>query len=401
MKGFITSPSFHGGRGALPSAGGHPADLTFLAGVAKQLQHDDYLSMYDTPEHQLKDSPLAFQVPVYYIGSQSSIENTPFGVLPCIPEEGQSLLDVLLLSEWEDRMQKGCFKYDVTASELKVVEGQRKFIVQSNEGWKMNYPSKDTKVCHHRNSLVFDFPKNHKELLFWISSSEKENSELIPSAAGPSDAISVLVNVNPIEYGHVFLIPNGSTGLHSFPNVLSLEMVLRVAVEVNNKSFRLFYDHYTPHISYSYFQACYFSNLLPVELMPRDTFFNDAEKGVRISSMRDYPIKTLIFESTIQTKAMIEIISELCAKIQSMNVPYNLLISECGKNIFLFLQNVSTSCGISSWECGGYFMFKSRFEFDRANEEDMLQRMVTASLDDEGFLMVKQLCCSIACKTAI
>ena len=29
---LIASPSFHGGRGALPSAGGHPADLTFLAG---------------------------------------------------------------------------------------------------------------------------------------------------------------------------------------------------------------------------------------------------------------------------------------------------------------------------------------------------------------------------------
>lgn len=31
-KFLIASPSFHGGRGALPSAGGHPADLTFLAG---------------------------------------------------------------------------------------------------------------------------------------------------------------------------------------------------------------------------------------------------------------------------------------------------------------------------------------------------------------------------------
>lgn len=27
-----SSPSFHGGRGALPSAGGRPADLTCLAG---------------------------------------------------------------------------------------------------------------------------------------------------------------------------------------------------------------------------------------------------------------------------------------------------------------------------------------------------------------------------------
>ncbi|EXB75217.1 hypothetical protein L484_025999 [Morus notabilis] len=31
-KFLIASPSFHGGRGALPSAGGHPADLTSVAG---------------------------------------------------------------------------------------------------------------------------------------------------------------------------------------------------------------------------------------------------------------------------------------------------------------------------------------------------------------------------------
>ncbi|VVA29336.1 PREDICTED: L484_025999 [Prunus dulcis] len=31
-KSLFACPSFHGGRGALPSAGGHPSDLTFLAG---------------------------------------------------------------------------------------------------------------------------------------------------------------------------------------------------------------------------------------------------------------------------------------------------------------------------------------------------------------------------------
>jgi hypothetical protein len=31
-KLLLASPSFHGGRGALPSAGGHPSDLIYLAG---------------------------------------------------------------------------------------------------------------------------------------------------------------------------------------------------------------------------------------------------------------------------------------------------------------------------------------------------------------------------------
>ena len=75
-KFLIASPSFHGGRGALPSAGGHPADLTFLAGgghwvcvldwfllvyccftrifylsmVVKQLKDDNFLLKCATPD---------------------------------------------------------------------------------------------------------------------------------------------------------------------------------------------------------------------------------------------------------------------------------------------------------------------------------------------------------------
>ena len=36
-KFLLASPSFHGGRGALPSAGGHPSDLTFLAGGGSEV----------------------------------------------------------------------------------------------------------------------------------------------------------------------------------------------------------------------------------------------------------------------------------------------------------------------------------------------------------------------------
>lgn len=32
FRSLLSSPSLHGGRGALPSEGGHPSDLTYLAG---------------------------------------------------------------------------------------------------------------------------------------------------------------------------------------------------------------------------------------------------------------------------------------------------------------------------------------------------------------------------------
>ena len=60
----------------------------------------------------------------------------------------------------------------------------------------------------------------------------------------------------------------------------------------------------------------------------------------------------------------------------------------------------ANSHALSSWECSGHFVFKSRNDFDQVTEEAMLERMGTASLDEPGFQVVKQLCCSIASKLA-
>ena len=56
------------------------------------------------------------------------------GVL--IPTEvaTSSLLDTVLLAEWEDRFEQGLFRYDVTACATKVVPGAYGFIAQLNEG---------------------------------------------------------------------------------------------------------------------------------------------------------------------------------------------------------------------------------------------------------------------------
>ncbi len=48
--------------------------------------------------------------------------------------EGSSLLDTVLLAEWEDRAEQGLFRYDVTACPTKVLPGAYGFVAQLNEG---------------------------------------------------------------------------------------------------------------------------------------------------------------------------------------------------------------------------------------------------------------------------
>ena len=82
-------------------------------------------------------------------------------------------------------------------------------------------------------------------------------------------------------------------------------------------------------------QASYFPNPLAVELLPVDTIF---QSWMRISVVTDYPIKTLLLESNQNFKIMMEVLVKICFCLQEMSISYNLLISDCGKKIFLFLQ---------------------------------------------------------------
>ena len=72
--------------------------------------------------------------------------------------------------------------------------------------------------------------------------------------------------------------------------------------------------------------------------MSVDTIYGDLGSGMHIAIVNDYPVKTLLFESNHKLKNMMEVISKICSFLQQKSITYNLLISDSGKKIFIFLQ---------------------------------------------------------------
>ncbi|XP_022723553.1 GDP-L-galactose phosphorylase 1-like isoform X2 [Durio zibethinus] len=375
--------------------------ILFVRMVTVKWLEDNCFLVKNEKSEQLKHSHFFLQgmnFPIYCCGSQSLEEDTSFEGLSCIAEEEQSMLDAFLLSQWEDRMWKGCFRYDVTTSEIKVIAGKMKFFSQLNEAQITDHLAKSEGTLPAWDHFVFDGMKHPEELLFCLAGSKKAKSELIHVASVPDSAILVIINVTPVEYGHVYLVPCTSNRRYQHLDARTVEMVTRIAAEINNHSFRVFYNCYRPNCSDVYFQACYFSDPLPVEFRPVDTLLSGGRRGIHICSVIDYPIKTISFQTTRNLKIMAVAISEICSHLEEKNVQYNLMISDSGKKIFLFLQPFAASHAISAWECGGYFLFKNRYEFDEVTEDAMLKRLSCFSLNDNDFEAVKQLCCSIASK---
>ncbi|XP_011624021.1 GDP-L-galactose phosphorylase 1 isoform X2 [Amborella trichopoda] len=347
-------------------------------------------------------------VPLYKFGHKNANSNENHGGCSGFTEE-HSLIDTLLLAQWEDRAAKGLLSYDVTACETKIICGRSKFIAQFIEGWNSKHSLRHVGVKDLDPSKYKMMNLNREEVLFCVAESENMTYELISSATVLSKATLIIINENPIEYGHVFIIPSAVCGFHQLLDLNSLEVAARIAVHVNNCFFQIVYDSSAASTTgnYLHFEACYFANPLPVEMVPVIPVLGDWENiELKIFEIASYPIKGLVFKCKENFKLMVSLVAEVCSRLQDQDVPHKLLITDCGTKIFLFpqgqneamVQGFKTGSNPSAWECVGYFVFKTKLEFDQATEESILKRLTAASLNNENFQALKQLCCFLASK---
>lgn len=60
--------------------------------------------------------------------------------------------------------------------------------------------------------------------------------------------------------------------------------------------------------------------------------------GVKISGLVNYPVRGLVFEGGNTLEDLSNTVSDACICLQDNNIPYNVLISDCGRQIFLLPQ---------------------------------------------------------------
>ena len=94
-------------------------------------------------------------------------------------------------------------------------------------------------------------------------------------------------------------------------------------------------------LTISSLQAYYLAVPFPIEKAPtkKITTLND---GVIISELLNYPVRGLVFECGNTLRDLSDTVSDACICLQDNNIPYNVLISDCGKRIFLLPQVTQT-----------------------------------------------------------
>lgn len=323
-----------------------------------------------------------------------------------------AFLDSLVLGEWEDRMQRGLFRYDVTACETKVIPGEYGFIAQLNEGRHLKKRPTEfrvDKVLQPFDGNKFNFTKvGQEEVLFQFEASEDGEIQFFPNA--PIDVENspsvVAINVSPIEYGHVLLIPRVLECLPQRIDRDSFLIALHMAAEAGNQYFRLGYNSLGAFatINHLHFQAYYLAVPFPIEKAPTKKM-TSMDNGVQISELLNYPVRGLVFDGGNAIVDLSNTVSDACICLQENNIPYNVLISDCGKRIFLLPQCyaekqalgevnaelLDTQVNPAVWEISGHMVLKRKKDYEEASEENAWRLLAEVSLSEERFQEVNVL----------
>lgn len=330
-------------------------------------------------------------------------------------------LNSLLLGEWENRMQRGLFRYDVTACETKVISGEYGFIAQLNEGRHLKKRPTEfrvDKVLQPFDENKFNFTKvGQEEVLFQFEASEDNEIHFFPNApVDVDDSPTVIaINVSPIEYGHVLLIPRILECLPQRIDRESFLLALYMAAEAGDPYFRVGYNSLGAFatINHLHFQAYYLAAPFPVEKAHAKKI-TTVSSGVKISDILNYPVRGLVFEGGNSLEDLSNVVSDSCICLQENNIPYNILIADSGKRVFLFPQCyaekqalgevnpelLDTQVNPAVWEISGHMVLKRRKDFEEASEENAWRLLAEVSLSEERLQEVKELifesiCCNI------
>eukprot|EP00210_Caulerpa_lentillifera_P001776 g1706.t1 len=329
-------------------------------------------------------------------------------------EFSKTIVDLMMLALWENCASNGLFRYDVTACSTKTLPGVYGFVAQLNEGRATKKRATEFRI----DQVVqpFDEEKFHfgkafmQEVLFQfdITKASISQSTISEEACTGRSPNLIMINVSPIEYGHILLIPKVLDRLQQIISTDSIQLALQFTASVDNPYFRLGFNSLGAYatINHLHFQGYYLMAPYPVERAVTEPLTDCkimVNNMIRVSQLVGYPVRGWVFEMIAPVDdclmPMAEAINEVCAKLQDANVPYNMLISDCGARVFLWPQCyakkqalgivpeqiLATGINPACFEIAGHVIFKNKDDYQSCTQKEVWSLLSQVTLESVEF----------------
>lgn len=261
------------------------------------------------------------------------------------------------------------------------------------------------------------------------SASASRIIEAAPCLGSPN---LVIINVSPIEYGHILLVPRVLDNLTQLVDEETMTLALHFAKEADNPCLRVGYNSLGAYatINHLHFQAYYLNEVLPCERVNSiPLILSDSTKSllcchkrnrgrtaslVSVSRLTGYPVQGFVLEvvgavSVAEGIAeLARLVGEACQEMQRANIPHNLIITDMGRRVFIWPQCfaerqarglipdqvAATGVNPAVFEIAGHMLLKRQEDYDVLGEDELavLEVLRCASLPEEKFLQVAQMC---------
>lgn len=316
-----------------------------------------------------------------------------------------SLPEKVLCKEWDRRFEQGLFRYDVKACDTKVTEGVYGFVAQLNEGRASKKRATEfrvDKVVQPFDGSKFNFQKAAmKEVLFQFTAGAVSHTHYHSKAACTPSPNLVLINVSPIEYGHILLVPRVNDCIPQVVDQTSVLFALQCSMEVQNPFFRLGYNSLGAFgtINHLHFQGYFLEMPYPVEIAPTAPVVGLPEKvrGVHIERLQAYPVHGWVFSGADNVDSMASVVGAVCMQLQALDVPHNLLICDMGSRVILWPQCyaakqaqdkvpqavLDTGVNPAAFEIAGHMVLKRREDYEEMSQERAWSILEHVSLTNE------------------
>ncbi|XP_050406341.1 GDP-D-glucose phosphorylase 1 isoform X2 [Patella vulgata] len=188
-----------------------------------------------------------------------------------------SKFDDLLRNGWDKAMEEGVFRYTMGHLETKILDGPKQYVAQLNvkRATDRRQPQNITSLNQPFNPDTFNFTKiKETEILLTINNTDDEkssNNKEIKNCLTPvQDRNLIIVNISPLEYGHVLVVPQVDSCLPQILTRKALQVALETVLLSARRSFRLGFNSLCAYasVNHQHFHAYYLEHELVVEYGP-------------------------------------------------------------------------------------------------------------------------------------
>ncbi|KAM3924335.1 GDP-D-glucose phosphorylase 1 isoform 1-T2 [Leptodactylus fuscus] len=325
--------------------------------------------------------------------------------------------DRALQSRWVEKMEQGLFRYPLWSLQTKILPGTIKYVAQLNikRGIERRKPQDIKSIQEKFNPNQFNFNKiKHEEILFQMlrSSTEEDSSGSVihrkPNhvCALPSSRHSrtlVVINVSPLEFGHVLFIPDPSLCL---TQILTPDLILLGLESIllsGHPGFRVGFNSLGGFASVNHLHLHGF--YLDEELLIESAQCKPLCPDINFHQLSHFPAPGFIFYT--DGKNLLSVSQKICQVTDyfvNRNIAHNVFITR-GSNLSsssclesregirvviwarqsCFGAKEESAFNVALCELAGHLPVKNEEDFSTLTEESVISIVKSYLLSDEEF----------------